>query len=185
MSRAYIQTGELDRGIDQLKRIVRSKPYEIQGRLELGVLYAQNGKTVQAIEQFEQGLDIDPHQVDLLYNLGIVLTKSGHADQAIPYLERAESIDSTSVDIAYALASSYAGKKDFRRAEDYYLRSIHLGGLNPSILEDLGHIYHEDGQWQKAIEAWEMSLEMDSSNTRLQRELLLLKEKMGNGGRGD
>jgi tetratricopeptide (TPR) repeat protein len=161
-----------------LERLVHSEPDEPRFRLDLGVLYGQIGETGLAVEQFEKGLRSHPRQVDLLYNIGIAEAKQGNLDRSIQNLERAETEAPERIDIVYALASSYAAKKDVARAERYFQKTLQLGGPDASTLEDLGHLYRESGQWQKAIEAWEYALQLEASNTQLQQELLLLKERM-------
>jgi tetratricopeptide (TPR) repeat protein len=178
LAQCYIRVGEFHQAIEELERLVHSEPDEPRFRLDLGVLYGQIGETGLAVEQFEKGLRSHPRQVDLLYNIGIAEAKQGNLDRSIQNLERAETEAPERIDIVYALASSYAAKKDVARAERYFQKTLQLGGPDASTLEDLGHLYRESGQWQKAIEAWEYALQLEASNTQLQQELLLLKERM-------
>ncbi|UCE19998.1 MAG: tetratricopeptide repeat protein [Gemmatimonadota bacterium] len=185
LAQCYAHDGQLIPALREMEEVVRTEPHEPLFHTELGTLYGQMGRTELAIEQFRQALEYDPYNADILYNLGIAEALSDHLDMALQHLKQAEQQDTNRTEITYALASSYAQKRDFREAEYYYLRTLKLGGQQPSVLRDLGYLYAESGNAVKAIETWEAALALDPSNAQLQHELVRLRHRMRTDGKPD
>jgi len=175
LAQCYVSTGALDRATREMELIVQADPGESQILLKLGVLYGQMGKTDQARSCFERGLNIDPRNIDLLHNAGIAKAKAGLPEEAAAYLQQAVSLDSTRADIIHALALLYAGKKEYVQAERYFEMALRQSP-DVSILEDLGFMYRQAGDFSKAVEAWRTALRLDPGNLRLEKELGHLRE---------
>lgn len=59
------------------------------------------------------------------------------------------------------IGKAYLYTRDFRRATDFYERSVRVKP-DPRVLTTLGGAYHAAGANDRAIEAWERALKVDS-----------------------
>jgi tetratricopeptide (TPR) repeat protein len=78
----------LDEAIKRMEEVVKSYPFSIEARFQLGRLYFNSGKLDEAISQFEQVISIFPNHSNSLYSLGLAYAKKGEKEKAISYLEK-------------------------------------------------------------------------------------------------
>jgi Tfp pilus assembly protein PilF len=91
-------------------------------------------------------------QADVHYKLGISHLQSKNPSLALKELLIAVEYDPDNADIHAVLAQSYQLKKAFSDAERHYLRAISLSDNEPRYQNNLGSLYLDMKQWDKAIE---------------------------------
>jgi O-antigen ligase len=64
VGRAYITTGQLDKGIDALQTVIEQQPYNLNALFILGVGYANAGRSVEALGSFRRVLAIKPDFIE-------------------------------------------------------------------------------------------------------------------------
>ena len=67
-------------------------------------------------------------------------------------------------------------KKDYSSAELAFLRALQLNTNNPEIYNQLGLMYRQSGQFDKALETYKLGLETAPDNTNLLRNTGILLE---------
>jgi tetratricopeptide (TPR) repeat protein len=65
MGRAYIATGELDRAIETLEKVISRYPYNLNALFFLGVAYANSDHQEKALETFRSVLQIKPDFIEV------------------------------------------------------------------------------------------------------------------------
>lgn len=60
----FVQLGDFDRAIRDLRSLIREYPQFTQARLKLGSVYYQTGKIAEAVEQWENILARDPNNAE-------------------------------------------------------------------------------------------------------------------------
>ena len=74
------------------------------------------------------------------------------------------------------LGSVLTSKKDYSNAELAFLRALQLNKTNPETYNQLGLMYRQSGQFDKALEIYKLGLETAPSNTNLLRNTGILLE---------
>lgn len=68
MAEIYVQSGQKEKAIRDLRRMILDQPSFIQARLKLGIIFYNSNNIAEAVEQWENILAIDPrHQEALKY----------------------------------------------------------------------------------------------------------------------
>ncbi len=84
-----------------------------------------------------KAMAINPMYYDAYYNLGGCYLKQGRVDSALILLEIANGINPYNASINAMIASVYYGRRDYVRAEDYYLKAFKLDSLEENALAGL------------------------------------------------
>lgn len=85
------------------------------------------------------------------YTLGLSHLQSGSPTMALKEFMEAAKIDSGDPEIQEALAQAYQVKRAYKEAERHYKRALSLSDNNPRYLNNLGSLYLNMGEWDKAI----------------------------------
>jgi len=136
LSNAYVQSGDLKKGQEELEIIYRAAPDDIGINNDLGYLYADQGiKLEQAEKMIRIAVDAEPENRAYLDSLGWVLFKLGRNEEALEELEKANSDpdyrDSTIIehlgDVRNALGQAEAAQKSWKEALDVEEKSAAPG----------------------------------------------------------
>lgn len=152
--------------INILNEYIKSHPQSSQisefQDLAIHLLLNSNdySNVLETIEQYDNlSPELKKIQSNLTYNVGIQYYNKGKFKDAIKYFEKSSNnkdIESNSQKEAiYWLADSYYQMKDYREAEDTYLRFINTKGANELDIYamayyNLGYIYLNDNDYKNA-----------------------------------
>ena len=100
-----------------------------------------------------------------LYSQGQDALSSGKYQQSIDELSKANKLRSGDYNTVYSLAMAYYDLKNYSNAEKYYSQAAALPQANKSsiamIYNNLGNIYRDSGQTDKADAAYKQSFGLD------------------------
>jgi len=88
------------------------------------------------------------------YTLGISHMQSGSPTMALKELLQAAKIDSGDAEIPAALAQAYQAKKAYPEAKKHYQRALDISGNDPRYQNNLGALFIDMEEWDKAIESF-------------------------------
>jgi tetratricopeptide (TPR) repeat protein len=123
---ALSETGQLDRAVGHLRRLVALEPDDANGRVALGVALVRQGKIEEATGELRDALRIDPRNPFARRNLGACLLKMGKTGEAEESLRRAVELDPSDQQSLFGLAEAVFGLKRFEDADGLYRRVIKL-----------------------------------------------------------
>jgi tetratricopeptide (TPR) repeat protein len=164
LSHFYIEAGDFEKAFVMLKKLAGSKTtpyYRSYAHTHLGNIYVRFGRMNLAKQEFNEALRLDPDIPTGYYNLGVLYaTREQHAE-ALKFLKQAEEAQSR-FDKGQLLPPTldlYLGKSYFHLAQ-YDLARQRVERFLASNPESspghllLGHIFHNQGQPEKATQAY-------------------------------
>jgi len=121
----FDKTGNRNRGVENMKKILEINPDNAHALNFLGYTYAEmNMKLDEAEKLITKALGLRPNDGYIEDSLGWVLFKKGKVDQALERLERANSLQPEEPIILDHLADAYLEKKDYAKASEYYKKAL-------------------------------------------------------------
>jgi tetratricopeptide (TPR) repeat protein len=90
---AYVESNELNRGIETLSEVLQAYPYNIKAMGKLGDAYYKNGDYKKAFEVFERVIEIKGDSPDVLALMGNICMKDERYIDALRYFEQAITYD--------------------------------------------------------------------------------------------
>ena len=108
------------------KQVLKMDPGNSSAIYLLAVLLHENGRNIRALSLLRKGLDTVGDQLQLFNLFSTILNVIGNWDEAEEVARKAIKIDPTNSDIWLNLARSLAHKKEFKEAQESYIRHIEL-----------------------------------------------------------
>jgi tetratricopeptide (TPR) repeat protein len=124
----------------------------------------------EAADRLERARELDPTNVEVAINLGGAYVMQGHHAKAVPVLEEASRADPDHVMVWINLAAAYLGyleasdEDSQRKAIAAFERALALDSKAPSVNYNLGLIYKQRGEIEKAAAHFWRALDVDPSD---------------------
>jgi tetratricopeptide (TPR) repeat protein len=148
------------------------------------MLYQREGQVERAICQLKRAVELDGHLTASWVMLGDIHSSQANWPEAIRDYEMAIAQDSglegslkERMSEAYsqsAMSLHQQGKAE--EAEGHYLKALSLGRQDPALSYNLGNLYREKGELEKAEEAYRSSLQVDTGWAKAHLGLALTAE---------
>lgn len=186
----YVDQKEFDKTVDLLKRFDEKHPDSVRVKLFLVTLLADQKKSREALKYLEPLVEKDPDAIDLLrLQANLLLSANRHKDAA-KALERVIKIDPSDEvstnNLSWLLSTSPIDMvRSGERALELAKKACEMTEYKKSyILSTLAAAYAETGDFDKAVEWSQKSIDMaqDDENVRdrideLKKELESYKKK--------
>lgn len=135
--------------------------------LDESVNYYNVGITYEALNEkdlakafYEKGLKINPKDIRSLNNLAIIAKNNGDIPKYIEYLNKAIEINPNDAEAYSQFGDYYRSKKDYQMAENYYKKAARLDSSFLYNHYNLGLLYLEINEKQKAQKCFEECLKI-------------------------
>ncbi len=125
---AFIDSGDLNAGVEQYTEALRINPNSAETHNALGTAMLKLGQLDAAMEQFEIALHIKPGFADAHSNRGIILARLGNIDEAFSEFRKALEISPKNPDIQYNFGFALANQGRLDEAMSYFRKAI---GIKP------------------------------------------------------
>jgi len=147
----YIAQDEPDCAMEMVQKVIGAEPEYVSAREKLVEIYLKKGLKDKAIAEYE--------------NLSEILLKKNHVEKTILVYEKLLELDPKRCSIYYKLAGLYEKNGKIDNATGKYIL--------------LAAIFAEEGEYDRAIEAYENVLRLDSNNieARYEKARILFDEK--------
>lgn len=127
-----------------------------------GVLFLDRESLADAEAVFREGLLLAPQSYPLLINLGVVLIKQGRKTEALEVLDNALAVNPLGAEAHLNIADAY--KYDHPKKSRKHLdQALTLNPQSPNALDLLGFTWFMDGEYDKAIQAFDSALSLDEN----------------------
>jgi cytochrome c-type biogenesis protein CcmH/NrfG len=138
--------------------------------LNEGAELLRQQRPVEAAEQLDQAWQLDPVLIEVVINLGGAYVMQGRHADAVIVLEEASRVESDNVMIWINLAAAYLGPLETSddagqlKAIAAFERALALDSEAPSVNYNLGLIYKQRGETEKAAAHFWRALDVDPSD---------------------
>ena len=127
-----------------------------------GEYYLNQEKYDEGIKKFDEKLKNDSFDASANYYMARYLLALNRPKGAYPYIKEAVALDFKNADYHFWLGVCYHGLKKYQEERKSYLKAIEFNNRHVTAYLYLGHIYLENGQWIKALDAYNTVLEIET-----------------------
>ncbi|MDP8298428.1 MAG: tetratricopeptide repeat protein [Candidatus Tantalella remota] len=165
---SYQQTGEIDKAISSYKKAIEQDPSYPDAYNNLGVLYGMRGRNEESLKLFMNVVEIDPDNANAYVNIAHIFNSRGNFIGALSAMKKAASLEPANKPVYDALF------KQYQDIISQYKEKLRTEPENTAVLFTLGTIYHESGEYDKALETYQRILKIDPSHARAYYTISLL-----------
>ena len=153
--------GEL-RQLEQLVKQAQQKdPKDVEGYLQLAVIYEGQDKLEEAAGALEQAIDLAPDRVDFFLLLGPIYERQECFDEALRTYQRLEKVDANLPSpILQAMALILHQKNEHDDALKYAQRALEEDATSWRVHYLLGSIHTAQARVQLAIQSYRRAIEL-------------------------
>jgi ribosomal protein S12 methylthiotransferase accessory factor len=172
------ETSPAAQALQTLREMDRKLPGKYYLQFYMGNALLTSEDPQSALPHFKKALALNPNEQDIpsIYSyMGVCLKEMGQYREALAVLQRGESFDKERTDIYNLMGFCHFMLKDHETAIENFKKVI---ALNPASAIDYANIasnYRDMGDRQKAIEYYELALELDPEIEFAQNNLKILK----------
>lgn len=132
--KSYLAQGEPRQAAKRFRAALRLQANFEEARLGLAHAYREARSYKRALKVYRQVCETSPRNAQALEGMAIVLIRLHKHEEARPLLEQVvEEIDRRSVSALNALAELHYDRREYRRALDYWKRSLELDGSQNKV----------------------------------------------------
>jgi len=142
-----------------VERIDRQNTFAL---LWLGILHLRKGEMEPAFTKFKEIIGIDPHHADAYYFIGTIYNFMHNPVMAIEYLKKARDADAEEAETHFRLAKAFHNLDMIANAMLEYRRAMEIKPTYTKAINELGWIYCNQGDLEKACQHWKMTLKINS-----------------------
>ena len=149
----------------------------MEDRLKQGETLFAEGKIEEAEKCFLDLLDQNPEDAEALNNLGVIHHTRGNVQEAEGYFLKAVEAKEDYLDTLLNLADLYQNAKRWEEGALHLEKCIAIDDQDPNIYNQLGMVYLEMGDSQRAREVLAKSLKLDPGQEIVRQSLSALEKK--------
>ncbi|CAK1599885.1 unnamed protein product [Parnassius mnemosyne] len=144
----------------------------------LGNLYLEMNETTAALESWLATINLNPKHTFAWTNLIAMLDNTGQTENALQIIPKALTELPNTPSLIFAIANIYGKVNEFRMAETYFKKAIHLfqHKVQPIHYANLGVLYHRWKKYDLAEQMYKRALEIDPEFKSAKKNLALLKK---------
>jgi tetratricopeptide (TPR) repeat protein len=142
-----------------LKQLLKCDPEHKIAMQLLGLCKYRLEETEEAIEIIQTAIEIDPNSAENWNNLGLAYSALENFERSIECFEKAIELAPTQFLFNNNLALQYRHIGDYDKAVMYLKKALEIEEV-PRVLSNLGGVYGEMKELQKARECFERALEI-------------------------
>ncbi len=145
---SYLRLGYMDRALTELEQALQESPTSVPTRLNYALALQKLGRTQQAVAEYQRVLQVDPRNVTALvrWHIAIITSIGSARTTALEVLSR----------IRWQLRGE--GQKHADAVIREYQQSVDIYPNNADVHFSLGQIYHQSGQFDKAIDSYILAM---------------------------
>lgn len=158
------ETGPPAQALQTLQEMDRKLPGKYYTQFYMGNSLLALGDPQSALSRFQRALALNPNEQDIpsIYSyMGVCLKELGRYQEALDVLHRGERLDKERTDIYNLMGFCHFMLKNHETAIEHFKKVI---ALNPASAIDYANIasnYRDMGDSEKAIQYYELALELD------------------------
>jgi len=160
---SYAKLGKTVEAGTALEKAIRLNPQDILAYYNLGLVLLEARSYDQAVRAFEQALELFPRSEQLLTALGFTYQIKGDFTSARSVFKRMAELSPLESAPYFYLGSSFLETGEEREALRALTNAKDRNSKDHRIFYLMGLIYYNQGQFSKALDVFQTSLELDPS----------------------
>jgi tetratricopeptide (TPR) repeat protein len=157
----YQEQGKITEAIEFIQSSIQKNPENAEFRLYLATFYEENGELDKAVESLQYGLNLDQENDQLYFRLGVVYDKMNRKNDSIEAMKSALKQDPNNPSTLNYLGYTYADMgQNLDEAEDLIQQALTFKPDDGYIIDSLGWVFYQKGEYQKALEYLEKAAQM-------------------------
>jgi tetratricopeptide (TPR) repeat protein len=173
LGEAYMVQGDYTSALRELLQAEKLYPNDPFLQNNLGLTYMARERLDLAIRHFNRALELKPDYAPARNNLGTVYLAKEDWDSAIATFNKltGDLLYATPHFPLYNLGWAYFNKRDYPRAEKYYLEALKVEPRFAIAFRGLGNTYAATGRTGQAIEQFEKGVKLAPNFPELHMDL--------------
>jgi tetratricopeptide (TPR) repeat protein len=156
---ALMEMGELDEALVALEKEMKIAPNVSENYLVFGKIYVQRKEYEKAVAAYTKALELRPGDTRCYYGLANASRRLGQSDKATEYMETFSKLRAEDDKVSTT-----------RRMSTDQMRKA--APILAETLVDVGRVYNEHRQVQKAEACWQRAAALDTTNTASRVQLV-------------
>jgi tetratricopeptide (TPR) repeat protein len=149
---SYLRLGYMDRAMAELGQALQENPTNVPTRLNYALALQKLSRTQEAVAEYQRVLQIDPRNLTALvrWHVAMITSQSAARATTLEVLSR----------IRWQLRGE--GQKHAAAVVRDYLQAVDLYPNNADVHYALGGVYHQCGQYDRAIDSYSLAMRDNS-----------------------
>ncbi len=145
---SYLRLGYMDRALTELEQALQESPTSVPTRLNYALALQKLGRAQQAVTEYQRVLQVDPRNITALvrWHIAMITSMGSARSTSLEVLTR----------IQWQLRGE--GQKHADAVIREYNQCVDIYPNNADVHFSLGQIYHQSGQFDKAIDAYILAM---------------------------
>jgi len=168
---AAAQTGQTDKAVNALKRVIDINPDLAEAYNNLGNALKEQNKLDEAITSYSKALSLKPNYGEAYNNMGVALKEQGKLDEAIAFYNKALSLKPDYSEAYNNMGNALKEQGKLDEAIAFYNKALSLKPNYGEAYNNLGVALKEQGKLDEAIVSYNkaLSLKPDHAQARAQK----------------
>jgi superkiller protein 3 len=160
----------VSRAIQLYKRAIDHGPDGLKAYIRLADIYRKIGVYARAVSLYKEVIRQDDRLWDAYHGLAVLFRERGQADEVVELFDRLLSYDRSNLDRYFQVLSFYnqtlqldPGNRDYLQARERifekYVRLANQRDITPEMYINLGLLFHQTGDFERATSAYQNVLE--------------------------
>nr|WP_319393052.1 tetratricopeptide repeat protein [uncultured Desulfobacter sp.] len=155
----YLASRQPETAVGFFEKATRQEPRFIQPRMHMANLMTSQKKLNEALEQYKQIESVNPAHLPTLISMGVIYDTLGNVNKAEEYYRKVLELNPKHADAANNLAFILSErKKTVDEAFDYASIAREEDPKNPNVLDTMGWVFYQKGNYLNALSELEESL---------------------------
>ena len=177
--RLYLQTGEFNKALNELQKLIRQYPTEAKYYGMLGEMYQANDDPKKALEAYNKLLELDPDNGIGLISLARLYKNQGDNGKYLEYMRQAFDNPNVEVDTKIRHLMNYIDIvtiSEDKRAEalDLAGRLIKAHPDDPKGYAVYGDLLNQSGKKKEALAQYRQALKRSANNFSIWQQTLFM-----------
>ncbi|MFC7370055.1 tetratricopeptide repeat protein [Vreelandella zhaodongensis] len=155
---ALLEAGDVSAALDPLLRSYEFNAEDALTLTSLAAVYYRQGEEQQAIKYQLEAVAIQPEYGPALYRLAEMLQGAGQHSKALEYAQKSLKFGYDELRARLLIGALQYQTKYFSKALDNYLLLDKKFPRNPSVYNNLGNLYKDLGEYDKAARYYQKAL---------------------------
>jgi len=172
LARIHENNGETALAVDMIVKQLEKDPQNATFANYLGQLYRKQDRYDKAISLYQNFLNKDPGNESIIYSLGVAYFYNGQEDKSIETMRSLLSVNPEHADAMNFIGYTYTEKGvNLDEAEKFIRKAMQLSPDSGYIVDSLGWLYYQRGDYDKALEYIKQASDMSSEDPAIKEHL--------------